>query len=86
MVKLYSDFYEKQYKVACCSCITYIWCIFFLAAIFGPFLLAYSAGGFWIKEQTYFEHANVRFGGDIIIGVLDEDGRSGVHSTILEIN
>ena len=45
MVNLFSDFYEKHYKVPCCSCITVIWTVFFLASIIGPFLFAYESGG-----------------------------------------
>ena len=39
-----------------------------------------------MKEQSYYEHADVRFAGDLLIGVLDEDGRSGIFSTNLGIN
>ena len=39
-----------------------------------------------MKEQIYFEHADVRFGGDLIVGVLDDEGRSGLFSTNLGIN
>ena len=39
-----------------------------------------------MKEQIYFEHADARFGGDLIVSVLDDEGRSGIFSTNLGIN
>ena len=38
-----------------------------------------------MKERTYFEQPDVKFGGDIILAVMDEDGVSQVYSSILEI-
>jgi hypothetical protein len=55
-------------------------------AIIVPYLFAYASGGFWTKEQIYFEHADVRFDGDIILGILDDEGRTGIWSTNQGIN
>ena len=45
MVLLYRDFYEKHYKVPCCSCVAFIWCIFFALVLIVPWILAWSVGG-----------------------------------------
>ena len=36
----------------------------------------------WLKQQTYFEQPDVRFDGELLIAVMDAEGRSGVYSTI----
>jgi len=54
-VLLFRDFYEKQYLVPCCSCVALIWFIFFAMVLVVPWIAAWSAGGFWVKERTYFE-------------------------------
>ena len=38
--------------------------------------------GLWVKQQTYFEQPDVRFDGELLIAVMDAEGRSGVYSTI----
>lgn len=86
MVLLFRDFYEKHYKVPMCSCIALVWLLFFAMVVIIPWVLAWRAGGFWIKERTYFEQPNVIYKGDLIIAVMDEDGVSQVYSTIKEIN
>lgn len=50
MVHLFADFYEKQYKVSCCSCIAFVWFFFFLFSIILPLLEAYYSGG---KSSSY---------------------------------
>ena len=45
MVLLFRDFYEKHYMVPCCSCVAFIWCIFFAMVIIVPWIAAWSAGG-----------------------------------------
>ena len=48
MVLLFRDFYEKHYMVPCCSCVAFIWCIFFALVIVVPWIAAWSAGGEFI--------------------------------------
>ena len=45
MVLLFRDFYEKHYMVPCCSCVAFIWCIFFAMVVVLPWIAAWSAGG-----------------------------------------
>lgn len=41
---------------------------------------------FWKKQDSYFEHADVEFTGNIVIAVLDSQGNSGIYSSSKEIN
>ena len=45
MVLLFRDFYEKHYKVSCCSMVACIWLIFFILVLIVPWILCYQAGG-----------------------------------------
>lgn len=45
MVLLYRDFYEKYYRVPCCSCIAFIWLIFFALVLIVPWIVAWTVGG-----------------------------------------
>ena len=53
MVHLFADFYEKQYKVSCCSCIAFVWAVFLALAIIVPFLEAYYSGGKYFSHFIY---------------------------------
>ena len=39
-----------------------------------------------MKQQTYFEHADAQFNGELVIALMDADGQSGIYSTVLAIN
>ena len=69
-----------------CSGVACVYFIFFIITITLPWILAWRAGGFWVKERTYFEFPNVIYKGDLIIAVMSQDGTSQVYSTIKEIN
>mgnify|MGYP001116377771 CR=1 FL=1 len=86
MVHLFSDFYEKNYRVSCCSCVALVWFICLLGTIISPFFIAYYSGSFWVKEQIYMEHPRVEFTGDLLLAVLDDEGNSGIYSTQQAIN
>jgi len=74
MVLLFRDFYEKSYKVPMCSGVACVWFIFFALVLILPWVACWKAGGFWVKERTYFEHPEVLFKGDLILAVMDTDG------------
>ena len=61
MVHLFADFYEKQYKVSCCSCIAFVWAFFLSLAIIGPFLEAYYSGGKNSNSTLYSQLLEFRF-------------------------
>lgn len=63
MVHLFADFYEKQYKVSCFSCIAFVWFFFFAFSIILPFLEAHRAGGKHIIILTNLSHVQA-FGYD----------------------
>lgn len=50
MVLLFRDFYEKHYKVNCCSCLAFVWLIFFTLVVTVPYYLAHDAGGKFAKR------------------------------------
>ena len=56
MVLLFRDFYEKHYMVPCCSCVAFIWCIFFAFVIVVPWIAAWSAGGELVNYHTLRQH------------------------------
>ena len=45
MVLLFRDFYEKSYKVPCCSCIAFVYIVFFTLVLTVPWIVAWTVGG-----------------------------------------
>eukprot|EP00352_Strombidinopsis_acuminata_P009496 CAMPEP_0176364562 /NCGR_PEP_ID=MMETSP0126-20121128/19876_1 /TAXON_ID=141414 ORGANISM="Strombidinopsis acuminatum, Strain SPMC142" /NCGR_SAMPLE_ID=MMETSP0126 /ASSEMBLY_ACC=CAM_ASM_000229 /LENGTH=125 /DNA_ID=CAMNT_0017721251 /DNA_START=34 /DNA_END=411 /DNA_ORIENTATION=+ len=86
MAFLYSEFFEKHYKVKLCSCICLFWTVFAACVIILPYILAYMSGGFWLKQDVYYEHPEVNFRNDLVLEFLDASGRSTMYSTVKEIN
>ena len=72
--------------VPCCSCVAFVWCIFFAMVLIVPWIAAWSSGGFWVKERTYFEQPDCMFTGDMILAVMDDNGQSQLYSTNRDIN
>jgi hypothetical protein len=96
MAHLYADYYQKRYKMRCCSCVSLFWFLALIVAVALPYYLCWvskgelesrwSGLGFWEKQVTYFEQPNVDFEGSIVISYLDNKGRSNTFSNILELN
>eukprot|EP00351_Strombidinopsis_sp_SopsisLIS2011_P001808 CAMPEP_0116884138 /NCGR_PEP_ID=MMETSP0463-20121206/16895_1 /TAXON_ID=181622 /ORGANISM="Strombidinopsis sp, Strain SopsisLIS2011" /LENGTH=91 /DNA_ID=CAMNT_0004540073 /DNA_START=8 /DNA_END=283 /DNA_ORIENTATION=- len=86
MAFLYSEFFEKHYKIKLCSCIFLFWSVFAAFVLIMPYYAAYVSKGFWIKQDNYYEHPEVNFRNDLIIQFLGADGRSTSYSTVKEIN
>ena len=86
MAHLFSNYYEKRYKVSCCSCIALCWCFFFILAIVLPYAIAYKTAGLWKRQERYYEFPDVNFTGNLIISALDSKGQTTLFSTVKEFN
>ena len=86
MAHLFSNYYEKRYKVSCCSCIAFCWCVFFLMAIIIPYIVCYSTGGMWKRQERYYEYPEVDFTGNLIVAAIDDQGQTTIFSTMKDFN
>ena len=86
MAHLFSNYYEKRYKVSMCSIIAIVWFLFLLMAVFAPYFIAWSFGGLWTKQQRFYEEPDTSFTGNLVIAALDEQGKTTVFSSVNQIN
>ncbi len=86
MVTLYTSYFEKRYNQKYCSCVTLSVLVLFLATLIIPYIVTYVTGNMWRKQNFYFEQPNVVFNNQIILEVLDSQGKSQMYSTVKEIN
>jgi hypothetical protein len=45
MAHLYADFYQKRYKVSCCSMVSIVYLVFLLACLAIPYFLCWVSRG-----------------------------------------
>jgi len=64
--------------------------ILYLIALLGfivlPYYLCWLSRGFWEKQVTFYEHADVTFQGVLVVSYLDNAGKSSTFSNVKEIN
>ena len=74
MAHLYADYYQKRFRVSCCSGVALVWLAFLFLSLAIPYYLCYVTQGntlhltitnthigFWTKQVEYVEHADVDF-------------------------
>jgi len=49
MAHLFSNYFEKRYKVSMCSMIAIVWLLMYALALVAPYYTAWKWGGLWVK-------------------------------------
>ncbi len=76
MLRVYSEYYIREYSARAFSLSSFCCIMMFVVAVFLPFLLMISTNQFWLFTSIAYEQPKISYSGELYMNVLASDSRS----------
>uniref|UniRef100_A0A7S1G4P2 Transmembrane protein 231 n=1 Tax=Bicosoecida sp. CB-2014 TaxID=1486930 RepID=A0A7S1G4P2_9STRA len=76
-VQVHDALLRKRFFASRLSCAYCVWLLSAVAIVLVPFLIAFGAGSFWLKEKLYHEQPDVTFRNELVLLVEGTSATTG---------